>query len=74
MAKAVDQFQGLPPKQKATTAAAIAISVVVVLAAERDVQKRPGDAIRGPKLLWRLVCLNALGAVLYFRVGRRPSA
>ena len=74
MAMSLEQLQALPHKQKETAAAAIAVSVAVVLVAERDIQRRGADEIRGPKFLWRLVCLNALGAVLYFRAGRRTSA
>jgi hypothetical protein len=29
--------------------------------------------VRGSKPLWRLVSLNALGALAYFRWGRQPS-
>ncbi len=50
----------------------IVVSLGVVAAAERDIQHRPADQVRGSKLLWRLVCLNALGSASYFRWGRRP--
>jgi hypothetical protein len=53
------------------TAALISMSLGLVAAAERDIQLRPADQVRGSKLLWRLICLNALGAVGYFRWGRR---
>jgi hypothetical protein len=51
----------------------IALSLGLVAAAQRDLQRRPADEVRGSKLLWRLVCLNALGAASYFRWGRRAS-
>lgn len=41
---------------------------------ERDIQRRPADQVRGSKTLWRLVCLNALGAAGYLRWGRRDRA
>ena len=47
------------------------MSVLVVAAAERDLQRRPQEQVRGSKLIWRLVCLNALGSATYFRWGRR---
>jgi hypothetical protein len=50
-----------------------AASLGLVAASERDIQHRPADQVRGSKLLWRLVCLNALGAASYFRWGRRPA-
>jgi hypothetical protein len=51
----------------------IAVSVAIVAVAERDLHARPDAEVRGDKRLWRLVCLNALGALAYFRWGRRPS-
>ena len=49
-------------------------SLGLVAAVERDLQRRPAEQVRGSKLLWRLVCLNALGAASYLRWGRRPAA
>jgi hypothetical protein len=49
------------------------VSLGIVAAGERDIQRRPADQVRGSKLLWRVVCLNALGAASYFRWGRRPA-
>jgi hypothetical protein len=45
----------------------------VVASAERDLQRRPAEQVRGSKTLWRLLCLNALGAAVYFRWGRRTA-
>jgi hypothetical protein len=50
--------------------ALLAISLGLVCTAERDLQRRPADQVRGRKPLWRLICLNALGAVVYLRWGR----
>lgn len=49
------------------------VSLGLVAAGECDIQRRPAEQVRGSKLLWRFVCLNALGALSYFRWGRRPS-
>jgi hypothetical protein len=49
----------------------IAASLALVAAAERDIQRRPADQVHGSKPLWRLLCLNALGAAGYFGWGRR---
>ncbi len=46
------------------------ISLGIVALAQRDIQKRPSAEIRGSKLLWRLVSLNALGAIAYLKWGR----
>jgi hypothetical protein len=53
--------------------ALIVLSLGLVTAAERDIQRRPADQVHGSKLFWRLACLNALGAVGYFRWGRRTA-
>lgn len=52
----------------------ITISLAIVAVAEADIHKRESSEIRGSKLLWRLVSLNALGALAYFRWGRVRSA
>ena len=51
----------------------LVVSLGLVTAAERDIQRRPADQVRGSRLLWRLICLNALGAVGYLRWGRRTG-
>ena len=51
-----------------------AVLASVVASAERDLQRRPADEVRGSKTLWRLLCLNAIGAAIYFRWGRRSAA
>jgi hypothetical protein len=48
----------------------IVISLGVVAVAQRDIQKRSSGEIHGPKLLWRLISLNALGALAYLKWGR----
>ncbi|HEX3801904.1 MAG TPA: hypothetical protein VHV75_03600 [Solirubrobacteraceae bacterium] len=48
----------------------IAVSLGIVAVAERDIHNRPSGEIRGSKLLWRLVSLNALGALSYLKWGR----
>jgi hypothetical protein len=65
------QFEEYSPAKQLWVAVLIAVSLGVVAAAERDIQHRPADQVRGSKLLWRLVCLNALGSASYFRWGRR---
>jgi hypothetical protein len=58
---------------KATSLIIVGLAVVVV--AERDIQQRAPEEIRGNKLLWRLVSLNALGALAYLKWGRTtPNA
>lgn len=69
------QLRDLPPGQRRLAIAALVISLALVAAAERDLQGRSPDEVRGSRLMWRIVCLNALGAIGYFRWGRRaPTA
>ena len=65
------RFGELSSTGKAMAIAAGAASLAVIAFAERDLQGRPDEQIRGPKLVWRLVSLNALGALSYLRWGRR---
>jgi hypothetical protein len=48
-----------------------AISLMVVGRAERDISRRDEDEVRGSRTVWRLVSLNALGALAYLGFGRR---
>jgi hypothetical protein len=59
---------------KLVTVVVFAMSLALVTAAERDLHHRADDEVRGSRGLWRLLCLNALGALGYFRWGRRPAA
>ena len=68
------KWNDLPEQQRRIAAVAIGGSLVIVAAAERDLSRRPADQVRGSKLVWRIVCTNALGALGYFRWGRRPPA
>jgi hypothetical protein len=60
------------PGRRSLAAVVIAISIALVAVAERDLHRRPDKQIRGDKRLWRIVCLNAIGAAGYLLCGRRP--
>jgi hypothetical protein len=48
------------------------VQLGLLIAAERDIQRRSAALIRGPKTRWRLICLiNFLGPLSYFTFGRR---
>jgi hypothetical protein len=64
--------QARSPQQRSVAAVLIVISLGVVAVAERDLHRRPDTQVRGDKRLWRLVCLNAIGALGYLVWGRRP--
>jgi hypothetical protein len=61
------------PRQRVLAGVLIVISLGVVTAAERDLRRRPAAEVRGDKRLWQVACLNAMGAVAYFRWGRRGT-
>lgn len=64
----------LSPAARVWGVVLILVSLVLVVAAERDIQRRPGDQTRGSRRIWRLVSLNACGALGYFRWGRRDAS
>ena len=53
MSRAIEQLKQRPPAQRFSTAVLIAVSLGLVAAAERDIQRRPADQVRGSKLLHR---------------------
>jgi len=59
------------PAQRSLAAVLIGVSLGLVAVAERDLHRRPDRQVRGDKRLWRVVCLNAIGAVGYLLWGRR---
>jgi hypothetical protein len=72
MSAAIDKFRRLPPAYQAAIAAITAWNLWLSAAAERDIHRRPPAEVRGPKLIWRVVCLtNTVGPAVYFRWGRR---
>ena len=48
-----------------------AVALPIIAAAQRDLVRRAPSQVRGDKRIWHLICLNALGALAYFRWGRR---
>jgi hypothetical protein len=67
------ELQALPPGRRLVAVVALVVSLILVTAAERDLQRRPPEEVVGHKAIWRLVSLNALGALAYFRFGRRRA-
>jgi hypothetical protein len=67
-------FREMSPAGRISASVLIAASVALVVAAERDIGGRSAAELRGSKPLWRLLCLNALGALGYFRWGRRHQS
>ena len=68
----IAQYQRLSPTARRVVWVLLAVEVVLITAAERDIQRRPPEGIRGPKLLWRAVATqNVIGPAAYFGFGRR---
>jgi hypothetical protein len=60
----------LSPARRAVAVVVLLVSLTIVAAAQRDLQRREDSQVHGNKLIWRVVSLNALGALAYFRWGR----
>jgi hypothetical protein len=73
MEKAIDDFKKLSPVRQVLVVVLAAVGFALIGVAQRDIQRRPADEVHGPKLIWRLVSLNMLGAIGYLRWGRRPA-
>lgn len=65
-------YRGLSPAGRAGLWLLLAFEVVLIAATQRDIQRRPAELIRGPKLLWRVIATqNVIGPAAYFGLGRR---
>ena len=65
-------YRQLSPRTQRVVVAVLAMEAVLIVATERDIQRRPVERIRGPKLLWRVIATqNVVGPATYFSVGRR---
>jgi hypothetical protein len=50
------------------------VQIALFLAAQIDIARRPAQAIRGDKGMWRaLAFINFLGPLAYFLFGRKPQ-
>lgn len=62
-----------PVQQKAIVVAGV-VEVALTTYALRDLGRRPREAVRGPKLLWRLgTFVQPVGPIAYLALGRRQS-
>jgi hypothetical protein len=73
MTRSKKSFKEMSPAGRIWACVLLAVSVALVAAAERDIHRRPASELRGSRPVWQLVCLNALGAISYFRWGRRRT-
>jgi hypothetical protein len=64
----------LSPPAKFGTIVAASVQLSLLIAAQRDISRRPAEEIRGSKALWRAVTLlNFIGPGSYFTFGVRRS-
>lgn len=65
-------WKELPPMARFGTVAAATVQLALLIAAQRDISRRPAEQIRGSKALWRAVTLiNFIGPGSYFAFGRK---
>ena len=65
-------WKELPPMARVGTVAAATVQLALLIAAQRDISRRPAEQIRGSKALWRAVTLiNFIGPGSYFAFGRK---
>lgn len=70
-------WKELSPMARVGTMAAAVIQLSLLVAAQRDISRRPADQIRGSKAMWRVATLiNFVGPGCYFTFGRKrlPAA
>jgi hypothetical protein len=67
-----ERYTALSPTARRAVLALLAVEAVLIAVTERDIQRRPSDRIRGPKLLWRAVATqNVVGPAAYFGLARK---
>jgi hypothetical protein len=63
-------FGERPRREQVQLVGWLTLSLGLVAVAQNDLRRRPASQIRGRKTIWRLVSLNALGALVYLCFGR----
>lgn len=71
----LDLYRELSPRARRAVWVLLSFEAVLIVAAERDIQRRPAGTVRGPKLLWRAIATqNIIGPAAYFGLGRRSHS
>jgi Phospholipase_D-nuclease N-terminal len=66
------RWSDLSSGQRGAVVAVGVVQVSLLVAALRDLWRRPSEEIRGSKLLWLPICfVNFFGPLAYFRFGRK---
>lgn len=65
-------WKEMPPSAKAGTILVGIVQISLLVAAQRDISKRPAALINGPKAAWRAASfINFIGPMGYFIFGRK---
>jgi len=65
-------WKEMPPAARVGTVMAAIVQLSLLVAAQRDISRRPAEQIRGNKAVWRMVTLlNFVGPASYFAFGRK---
>ena len=67
-------WKEMSPSGKAGTIITAIVQVSLLVAAQRDISRRPAGLINGPKAVWRAASfVNFIGPMGYFVFGRKRS-
>ncbi|HJV98847.1 MAG TPA: PLD nuclease N-terminal domain-containing protein [Arthrobacter sp.] len=68
-------WKEMSPASRAGTVLIGIAQMALMVAAQRDISKRPAEQINGPKAAWRMAALiNFIGPMGYFVFGRKRIA
>lgn len=66
------KFKDLPAGGKIAVIVTVIAQLTLMVAALRDLHKRPAEQVKGPKPAWAAASLiNFIGPIAYFALGRR---
>ena len=64
------RWQDLTTAKRIVTVLMGIVQIGLLIAAQRDISRRPDEGIRGPKKMWRaLTLVNYVGPLAYFLFG-----
>ena len=67
-------WKEMPPAARIGTVLVGIAQMALMVAAQRDISKRPAELINGPKVAWRMAAfINFIGPMGYFVFGRKRS-
>lgn len=67
-------WKEMSPAARAGMVAVGIAQISLMLAAQRDISRRPAEQINGPKVAWRMAAfINFIGPMGYFVFGRKRA-